>query len=199
MKKYEVSLFYPYEKYPHKTINLWDWLLISETTNRRELDTRLEKNKVEGLSAVDLMSEITVSGVYHQLHYKLMKPSKLICLEFHLNDNRMYKSLQEIKTELSKSEYILYAGASNERRIIYCIVKIEEPRDFNEHLNALDYYFLSNFDLIRFGRNFGYSKTIPWIFDLKPYFNPESIVYKKQQKWKTRIPLSRFLPDYQLD
>jgi len=196
MEKYEVSLFYPFEKRPYKTINLWDWLLNTEPLNGREFAARTAKNHYELTRKVNLLEQISVSGIYNLKNSKVIFPTRLICIEFHLNDNRMYKSLDDIKNAISKSEYVMYTGISIIRNLLYCIIKIKEPREPIEHINALDNYFLSEFELIRFGRKFDYSKTIPRIYDDNPYVNANSTVYIEQQICRTRIPLARYLTDH---
>ncbi len=196
MKKYEVSLFYPFEKHPYKTINLWDWLLNTEPFTKAEYRAYLALNNKVITRKVEFLEQITVSGIYNRKHYKLIIPTSLICIEFHRNENRMYESPYEIKKALSKSEYVMYSGFSIVRDLVYCIVKIKEPREATQHLNSLDNYFLSNFELVRFGGKFDYSKSIPRIYDEDPYVNAESKVYTEKQHFRTRIPLVRYLRDY---
>jgi hypothetical protein len=140
--KTEISVFDSIYSNKGKLLSLDKFLFPDNFWKKKVLDTRKQKSVNPSLfsSKKKQLRAATISGVFENGHSvdHLRKHSGLICIDI---DKLNSEELVKHKENLSKLEFVAYAGLSVSGNGLFAIIPIQYPDKHKEHFSALKQYF----------------------------------------------------------
>ena len=183
MRKYEeisVSYFKNCKStVPEGSINIWKWLLeepdcigiikaIRETSDKVVVDMHKKE-----------LPCATFSGTFSKRNAKnLLEHSGLICIDIDGKDNPEITNMNQLKKQLAKLPYVLYAGLSVSGKGVFVLIPVAHTDKHLGHFLAIEDEFKA------MGINIDPScKDITRLrfrsYDPRPVGNPDAVVYEK--------------------
>ena len=182
---------------PIDKVNIWFWLLEEPDYNCIRIIKAIRE--ISDKVVIDMFKKelpcATFSGTFSKRNTKnLLGHSGLICIDIDGKDNPEITNMNQLKKQLSKLPYVLYAGLSVSGNGVFCLIPIAHTDKHLAHFLAIEDEFKA------MGINIDPScKDITRLrfrsYDPHPVVNLDAVVYEKttttaitQPTQKTRKP-----------